>query len=199
MISKTAFNRSLTTLSDPFLPASLISFILISASLFASSSAFLLPLVCYSPILAPIPYHIHQPPSLGRGKLQFRASTYLRLELLELPVLVFPICINLLLRLVSRLLYTLCAIYTSQLFLSFTCFLKALTFSSYNPVSSHSIPFQTEKLTSLDNFLRLPLSLLPSASACISHPNAHGSYLHQVASECPPNSVPTAHKISLAP
>jgi len=47
VISNTAFNRSLTTWSCPVLPASLISFILVSASLFASSSAFLLPLVCY--------------------------------------------------------------------------------------------------------------------------------------------------------
>jgi len=47
LISNTAFNKSLTTLSCPFEPWDLISFILDSASLLASSSAFLLPLVCW--------------------------------------------------------------------------------------------------------------------------------------------------------
>ena len=42
-------------------------------------------------------------------------AAYLRLELLELLILRLLVCINLLLRLVSGLLYTLCAVYPSQL------------------------------------------------------------------------------------
>jgi hypothetical protein len=46
LTSNTAFKSSFTTSSVPFLPASLIPLIWSSASLFASSSAFLFPLVC---------------------------------------------------------------------------------------------------------------------------------------------------------
>jgi len=49
LASKTALSRSLTTLSWLFLPASLISLILVSASRLASSSACLLPWVCCCP------------------------------------------------------------------------------------------------------------------------------------------------------
>ena len=45
--SVTSLSRSSTTLSPVLLPASLIRFSCSSASLLASSSAFLLPLVCY--------------------------------------------------------------------------------------------------------------------------------------------------------
>ena len=40
---------------------------------------------------------------------------YLSLELLELLILRLLVCVNLLLRFVSGLLYTLCAVYPSQL------------------------------------------------------------------------------------
>lgn len=49
--SVTTLSKSFTTLSPVLLPASLICFTCSSASLLASSSAFLLPLVCYpSPV-----------------------------------------------------------------------------------------------------------------------------------------------------
>lgn len=51
LTSNTALSRSLMTLSWLFLPCSLISLILSSASLFASSSAFLFPWECYSAVV----------------------------------------------------------------------------------------------------------------------------------------------------
>jgi hypothetical protein len=91
--------------------------------------------------------------------------TYFSLKLLELLVLRFPVCLNLLLGLVSRLLYTLCAVCSSQF-----PFLLELVFACAE-LCSHSLARQQlarriqlilslqTRPTSLDNLLSFPLSL----------------------------------------
>jgi hypothetical protein len=101
LTSNTAFKRSSITLPSPFFPASLISSSFFSASLLASSSAFLLPLVCYI-------QHVSNSP---HGCLYPTSISYLGLKLSELIFLFLSIRIDFLLCLVSGLLYTLRAIW----------------------------------------------------------------------------------------
>jgi hypothetical protein len=123
--SVTPFNSALITSSDPDFPACLISFTCDSASLLASSSACLFPLVCwdssqhgYSQCKKTFADSrrlgmpcVLLPCAAWEPSMAWVCETYLRLELLELGLLGLPICIDLLLCLVPRLLYALCAVY----------------------------------------------------------------------------------------
>lgn len=95
----TAFSRSSTTLPWLFFPAALISRILASASLSASSWAALLPCVCY----------VHWISSVF---IPTRGRAYLGLKLLELGLLLGAVRLNLLLGLVARFPHFLGAVWS---------------------------------------------------------------------------------------
>lgn len=85
----TAFNRSSTTFDPDLLPISLISRSFPSVSLFASSSAFLLPLECY---VADQSHGLSLQHATPR-----HMRTHLALKGLELIILLFSVLFNLLL------------------------------------------------------------------------------------------------------
>lgn len=91
--SVTALSKSLTTWSVPSFPIDLISFNFSSVSLFASSSAFLLPLDCYSRL------------DVALGPLDWWNVSHLFLVCLELIILLLLVLFNLLLRLALGLLH----------------------------------------------------------------------------------------------
>ena len=111
------------------------------------------------------------------------SSTYFSFKLLELLVLRLPVCLDLLLGLVSCFLYTFCAIYGSQFALlpEFLCACKELcshSLAATKLASRHQfIPHVHSKPTSLNNLLSFPLSLY---SISFSSLNCHHSLLRRV-------------------
>lgn len=82
--------------------------------------------VLYPKTLALVPQAVFAIASAsGSRGVKVPSTAYLSLELLELVFLSFPIFINLFLGLVSCLLYTLCAVYFSQLRPSRCCLFQA--------------------------------------------------------------------------
>jgi hypothetical protein len=101
--SVTACSKSSTTLS-PFVPfASLIAFTFSSASLLASSSAFLLPLECYKRYRQRINFEA----CLARAE---ERGIYLSLELLELILFLFLVLFDFFLGFGSGVLYSFGAV-----------------------------------------------------------------------------------------
>jgi hypothetical protein len=95
----TALMRSSMTLSPDFLPASSISFTLFSASLLASSSAFLLPLDCWKGLVVV-------------ESMSCRKCAYLGLELLVLILFLLAILVDLFLCFCFGVLYSLRSVFS---------------------------------------------------------------------------------------
>ena len=135
----TALSRSSTTLSPALLPDSLISRILASASLSASSSAFLLPLECCAGQPAP-------PASL---------DAHLGLELLELGLGLLAVLLDLLLGLAAGVLDALGAVWRSDR----AVWLGGCIHSLAGTVSVRRQPCDPPRRTLLHYLLGLALSL----------------------------------------
>ena len=110
--SMITFNKSSTTLSPLSLPSFLISSTLFSASLAASSSAFLLPLVCYgntgSSVCCILP---RWGTRNGYCPGCSRRVAYVGLELLELSLFLCSVLFNLFLGFGLGVSYTLGAVW----------------------------------------------------------------------------------------
>ena len=160
--SVTTLSKSSMTLSPVLLPASLICFSCSSASLLASSSAFLLPLVCYS-IVPPESAAVLT--TSGRGEGGGKASNLL-FEFFELVVFLLAVVFYFFLRFVSGVFDALGSVWSGGrlggLGIRWVGRIRGFTFSSWEWVSRYTskIAFRARKRhTSLDYPLSLSLGL----------------------------------------
>ena len=135
--STTAFRRLSTTWSPCVFPDSLTSRIFASVSRSASSSAFLLPLLCYLHLS-----HRREASRLGtrEGGLLQGPSSYLGLESLEFLLLLLLVILDLFLRLTASVPQSGGAIYgcivrRSYVVASLAACNRAHTLALYNPLS----------------------------------------------------------------
>lgn len=106
--STTAWIKSFITLSPDFFPAALMPSSWDSASLFASSSAFLFPLECCC-----VKRRVFVRTDDMLGSRVF-VVPYLGLEFLKFFLLLFPVFVDFALCFCSSFLYSLCAVWCAQ-------------------------------------------------------------------------------------